>query len=276
MKIATSGTNIFAGSYGGVYLSTDYGTSLNPMINGLTELNIYSLAISGSEVFAGTDGGDVFLSTDTCKNWNPLNNGLTNRAVKALAISGANIFAGTNFGGVFLSTDNGLNWNAMNNGLTDTFINSFAISGTNIFAGNGEGIFLSTDTCKSWTSVGQFNGNVLALGVSSTSIFAGTSGSGIWRLPLSDITGINNSSLPSNESLIKVYPNPVNEQLNIRYTKSTNEHVSFYMYDATGRNVYSSAVNQKKINTSKLTDGIYVLKIIGNGIVETKKIIIKH
>ena len=65
---------------------------------------ITSIAVSGSNIFAGTFGGGVFLSTNNGTSWSEVNNGLTNQQVTALTISGNDIFAGTNGGGVFLSS----------------------------------------------------------------------------------------------------------------------------------------------------------------------------
>ena len=53
-----SGSNIFAGTYDdGVFLSTNNGTSWTAVNSGLTDLDVYSLAVSGSTIFAGTDSG---------------------------------------------------------------------------------------------------------------------------------------------------------------------------------------------------------------------------
>ncbi len=96
---------------------------------------IYSLAVIGSNTFAGTKGSGVFLSTDHGGNWTAVNTGLTNKNIEALAVNGSNLFAGTWGGGVFRSTDNGVNWTAVNNGLTNNSINSLVVIGTDIFAG---------------------------------------------------------------------------------------------------------------------------------------------
>ena len=52
-------------------------------------------AVSGTNLFAGTDGGGVFLSTNNGTSWSPMNTGLTQLYVWALAFSGTNLFAGT-------------------------------------------------------------------------------------------------------------------------------------------------------------------------------------
>jgi hypothetical protein len=58
IALAAFGTNIFAGTRGGgVFLSTNNGVSWTSVNQGLTALNVYSLAISDSTVFLGTDYG---------------------------------------------------------------------------------------------------------------------------------------------------------------------------------------------------------------------------
>jgi hypothetical protein len=102
---------------------------------------IISFAVSGTNLFAGTDSGGVFLSTNNGTSWTVVNNGLTNTDVYALAVSGTNLFAGTG-GGVFLSTNNGTSWTEVNNGLTNTHVYTLAVSGTNLFAGTlGGGVW---------------------------------------------------------------------------------------------------------------------------------------
>ena len=130
------------GPGGGVFLSTNNGTSWTAVNTGLTNTFVSSLAVSGTNLFAGTGadfggpGGDgVFLSTNNGTSWTAVNTGLTNTVVLALAVSGTNLFAGTD-GGVFLSTNNGTSWTAVNTGLTSTLMSgALAVSGTNLFAG---------------------------------------------------------------------------------------------------------------------------------------------
>ena len=44
-------------------------------------LTFIALAVSGTNLFAGTYGGGVFLSTNNGTNWTAVNNGLTNSNV---------------------------------------------------------------------------------------------------------------------------------------------------------------------------------------------------
>ncbi|MFZ1082005.1 MAG: T9SS type A sorting domain-containing protein [Candidatus Kryptoniota bacterium] len=200
---AVSGSNLFAGSFDGdgVFVSTNNGASWTVADSGLTNTNVYSLAVSfdtpsDTNLFAGTNGG-VFLSTNNGTSWTPVNTGLTNTQVNALAVSpngagGTNLFAGTD-GGVFLSTNHGTSWSAADSGLTtNTAILSLAVApngagGTSLFAGTDSGIFLSTNSGASWTAADlglPTNTAVLCLAVSpngegDTNLYAGT-GDGVF------------------------------------------------------------------------------------------------
>ena len=63
---------------------------------------IQALAVSGSNIFAGTHGGGVFLSGNNGSSWTAVYNGLTSQNILSLTVSGSNIFAGTANDGVFL------------------------------------------------------------------------------------------------------------------------------------------------------------------------------
>jgi ligand-binding sensor domain-containing protein len=162
---------------------------------------VYAFAVSGTNLFAGTDEGGVFISTNNGTSWTAASTGLTNATVQCFAVSGTNIFAGT-WDGVYLSTNSGTSWTAVNTGLTNTSVQALAVSGTNIFAGTyGRGVYLSTNNGTSWTEVnsGLMDSLVWSLAVSGTDLFAGTLGSGVWRRPLSEMAGIINHK-PQTES----------------------------------------------------------------------------
>ena len=59
-SLVISGNNIFAGTDGGVFLSTNNGSSWNSVNSGLTNTIVSGLAISGNNIFAGIWGGGVW------------------------------------------------------------------------------------------------------------------------------------------------------------------------------------------------------------------------
>jgi photosystem II stability/assembly factor-like uncharacterized protein len=104
------------------------------------------LATCGTNIFAGTYGGGVFLSTDNGSNWTPVNSGLLNHVVSSLAFSGSNIFAGTNGGGVFFSTDNGNNWTAVNSDLINYDVRCLVVSGLIFLPQRGGEVYFCPQT----------------------------------------------------------------------------------------------------------------------------------
>ena len=70
---------------------------------------IYTLAVSESVLFAGTDSG-VFRSTDNGVSWAPCDSGLLKTQARIIEVNGSNLLAGMS-NGLFLSTDNGISWN---------------------------------------------------------------------------------------------------------------------------------------------------------------------
>jgi photosystem II stability/assembly factor-like uncharacterized protein len=188
-------TTIYAGTWGGVFRSTDGGESWNAVNSGLTSLIVPALSIrpdTPTTIYAGTYGGGVFRSTDGGESWTAVNSGLTNLDVNALSIrpdTPTTIYAGTYGGGVFRSTDGGESWNAVNSGLTNLDVLALAIrpdTPTTIYAGTYSGdVFRSTDGGDTWTAINNgltsFYVNALSIRPDTpTTIYAGTYG-GVFR-----------------------------------------------------------------------------------------------
>ena len=78
----------------------------------------------------------------------------------------------------------------------------------------------------------------------------------------------NNNILTDN---ISIYPNPVNDILNIKL--KDNQKISFVITDINGREIISKTSNDNNINVSNLKKGIYFVKITNDNSSITKKII---
>ena len=67
------------------------------------------MAVSGTNIFAGTPGGIfVSTATTGSSNWRAVNNGLADSAIFSLAISGTTVFAGTDTAGVWKNSLSGI------------------------------------------------------------------------------------------------------------------------------------------------------------------------
>jgi photosystem II stability/assembly factor-like uncharacterized protein len=282
-SLAVYGTNLFAGTYGGVFLSTDSGTNWTAVKTGLTNSSVQSFAVSGTKVFAGTLGGGVFLSTNDGTNWTAVNNGLTGSYVFALALSGSNLFAGTD-GDVFLSTNNGTSWTRTSTGLTSAGVFCFTISGANLFAGTDDGVFLSTNDGNAWTAInaGLTNSFVQTFAIHGTSLFVGTEG-GVFSRPLSEmVADVERAEFSPNSFLLEQnFPNPFNPSTTIKYELPRASQVSLSVYDVLGREV-SVLVNdrrdagdyQVKLDGSNLASGVYFYRLQAGDFVATKRLVL--
>jgi len=143
----TGGTNLFVGTYDGVYLSTNNGTSWARA--GLRIAIVHALAVSGTNLFAATQSGVFLSTNNgtgwRAVNTGLTDTQVSSLAVSGtdLPAGQAGLFAGTN-SGVFLSTNNGTSWTAINTGLTNTTIETIAVipngtGGQNLFAGTWGG-----------------------------------------------------------------------------------------------------------------------------------------
>ena len=100
---------LFAGTGRGVFRSTNNGASWAAATDGQDDV-VFSLAIIGTDIYAGTDERGVFRSVDDGASWTEVNSGLTNSIILSLAVSDTTLFAGTGGGGVFRSIDGGSSW----------------------------------------------------------------------------------------------------------------------------------------------------------------------
>jgi len=145
--LATSGTDIFAGTDSGTFRSTNYGATwtqvgYNP--------RVINFGVSGSNLFEGTANG-AYLTTNNGVSWSSLNSGLpTPKTIVSLAISGMNLLADVD-GWYYHSTNNGTSWTHTDSGFNDIY--TLAASGSDFFSGHWGGVYRSKNNGASWTSV---------------------------------------------------------------------------------------------------------------------------
>jgi hypothetical protein len=97
------------------------------------------------------------------------------------------------------------------------------------------------------------------------------------------ISGIQHISadIPTSYSLEQNYPNPFNPITNIKFSILNSEQVKLFVYDAMGREVQTLVNESLKPGTyeasfdgSQLTSGVYFYKLMTDGFVETRKMIL--
>lgn len=191
--------NIFAGVYGNrLQRSTNGGTSWIPV--GPVGVTVNALAVNSiNYVFAASTDSGMYVSTNYGSTWGKAGLSglyLTSVAIDSVgdvyagAISGGSIPGGF-AGGVFRSTDNGTSWFKV--GIPNTTIPALTTLGfggpvNSVFASVDSVVFRTADNGNTWQRTGNIPHTELSPFVvkslytsSSTFIFAGTSGSGIYR-----------------------------------------------------------------------------------------------
>jgi photosystem II stability/assembly factor-like uncharacterized protein len=86
---------------GGVFRANIDGIGWDDYNDGLKNLNLTSLAVSGETVIVGTWGSGIFYSTDNGGEWFIINDGLEDLNIKSLFINGGSVFAGTEKGKIY-------------------------------------------------------------------------------------------------------------------------------------------------------------------------------
>lgn len=83
------------------------------------------------------------------------------------------------------------------------------------------------------------------------------------------------SSIQTIEGL-SIFPNPVeNGKQLIHITSKRSITKNIEVYNVLGKQIFSMVLIGKELNISKLTSGVYVLKITEGAVSETRKLVIK-
>jgi hypothetical protein len=171
---------IFAGTFNGIFVSSDDGESWVLCNNGIsyndtTKANrVTFIKVIGNKIFAGVEG-TLYLSEDSGETWvNKFNKLADNQYQLSMDIANEKLFLGVYGAGMYCSENYGNNWVLKNNGLTEKWILSVAAQGNKIFCGTGgSGIFLSENNGDSWVNVLNQTGSIVTLLTVDYGIFAG-------------------------------------------------------------------------------------------------------
>jgi len=182
---ANSIDDIFAGTTGGVYRSSNSGASW-PAIGCPTSFSmlniIYALGINSSDELFGATNYGIYISTDNGAIWN--STVLDTPYFEDICIKPSDdIFVSTAWDGIFVSRDNGDTWTAINTGLPPhpfyitMAILSIDFVGDTLYCGvsSNRGVYKSTDNGSNWFSSGLDTSSVTCLAIDSNGyIYAGT------------------------------------------------------------------------------------------------------
>lgn len=310
-----NGNDLYAGSGCGVYLSSNSGLYWQSVNSGLGNLSINDIASNTGNVFVSTQDG-VFHTTNRGSSWLPVNNGLTSIYYDMLKYYNGTLFVYT-YDGLFRSTNNGQLWIPSGSGFPQfTSIEDIALHNGILFAAASNGIYSSSNNGASWilratggTSSIVSTGNTLvassfsqfryssnngsswlplnsgfnsicnSLFASDSSIFAGTSGDGVYKFDKS-VIGINNQNenIATDFELYNNFPNPFNPITTLRFSVPRKSYISLTIYDIKGSlaaELYTGNIvpgfHEFKWNAESFASGIYFYTLETNNFKVTKK-----
>lgn len=93
--------------------------------------------------------------------------------------------------------------------------------------------------------------------------------------------GVNDNQAVNPMTNVRVYPNPVQDVLNIEVNASQSSEMNIAVYNITGQKVMetsaniSAGINNPSINVSNLNSGIYFVTVKANGFENTMKFVVK-
>ncbi len=194
---------VIAGTYNGIFVSTNNGLSWTQRNFGIPQIPITSLLVKGNTIFAGTETqlgvGGIYKSTDNAISWIPANNGLTVSAISrifSIVASDSALYASAYGKGVYKSFDNGDNWFEINSGLTSTAVRNLAQSSGYIYCATEGGIYRSSNSGLGWVKLsnGLPTGAVFSIGAVGEFVYTSFFTNEIFRstnygLFWTDITG---------------------------------------------------------------------------------------
>ena len=269
-SLAVSGNTVFLSTYGGgVFVSTNEGSTWLPADNGLPTFSSYGatnfyvtdrFAVSGSSVFAAVahdttsyGSGDDFDTLD-----------------------------------FYLTMNGGQNWTKMNSSLQKWgTVHGFVALGHNLFIAADSGFYYSTNGGSTWMR--DDNGlqliqgdNPSAIQISGGNVVIGTYYDGAWYRSLSDF-GVS-SVAPSDKAnalSLSISENPAQSStVEVLYSIPENGVSKITLTDALGREIrtihngWSTAgANTLSLNVQSLTAGIYFVRLEANNASAMQKLV---
>ena len=245
-RIVATGRNVYALTNNGPYVSIDSGANWIKFRIG-TDSVITSIDYSGGEAFAQS-WQTVYRSKDGGQSWQvfarPRAQGEDSLAEgfalvfnsSFLIASGTNDYVHTH---LLRSSDDGATWIDVDSTLPS--IRQMQVTAGALFARVDTGIILSTSNGSSWISVnpGIPNDYFTSIALQGTDLFAGTTASGVWRRPLSEVIpkGVVEAPVSLLNVILGAYPNPISSSTTINVATRTHGPAQITIHNLLGTEV---------------------------------------
>lgn len=238
LAVAPSDANrIYVAKNNELEVTTDGGTTWTDRTVGLPSLAITDVMVHPTNpnkvwvTLSGyTDGSKVFLSNDGGATWTNISGTLPNIPTNCIVYeknSADGIYLGTDVG-VYYKDNNLTDWVPFMNGLPNVVVNDLEI-------------------------ISQIN-----------EIRAGTYGRGLWKCPTYGVSTV--SDIQKRTPKMEIFPNPVQNQLNLSFNEMVLEDATIQISDVQGKSIFSDKIStgfqSYSVDLSNQSDGTYIVSVI--------------
>ncbi|HEY6161033.1 MAG TPA: T9SS type A sorting domain-containing protein [Bacteroidia bacterium] len=278
--------------------STNQGASFsptgpNPLNNGAIVLSIAVSATNDDTIYCATapdqtNSMKMYRSTDGGGTMTDISAGLPNHFPRRISVNPHNpsevyaVFSGFGTGHIYKSVNAGGSWTNISGSLPDLPFHCITIdpAHTNVlYAGCDLGAFVSTDAGATWQTYDTgFPDAVmvydLVISPVDQTLVCFTHGHGVWKRPLSNVTGVHNA--PQNSFDVSLFPNPASDNICLT-TPGLKSAGTIEIFDMNGRSVKRiiSGEERTMMDVSELTAGVYLVKVSAGNLRSVKKLVIE-
>ena len=173
------GNTFYMGTWGSGVFQWDQKKGLTKL--GLEHVRIWILSANSEYVIAVAGDSEVYRFKEN--RWEPIHTAeMIDGGLSDLKWVGSTLYATFWNKGVFRSRDGGDTWTSINDGLDDTSATSIGTDGNEVYVSTPTGIFQWIDDKQHWKSIGSVTQQVSSLAVVDGFIYAGTFGSGVYKI----------------------------------------------------------------------------------------------
>ncbi len=262
------GNLLYAGTNGGVFVSTNQGQNWTKIDSSLVTVSVQSMASIDTLIFAGSDGNGLSLTTNWGYTWAASDSNLYSKQpnISCMASSGDTVYLGTTDKGVWSTSGYPPVWSQLPTNLPPaTSVFCMYANGSNLYIGTNNGVFSSTNAGRSWfsNSIGLTDSTVTAITGNGAGVFAGTDSGYVYQLSVvSGIKPINKALL----SAISIAPNPFYSQSMVKVHLSENQPIKLTLVNLVGQEIQTLASGDynsgdTQFNLKCPTAGVYFLRL---------------
>ena len=167
---------------------------------------------------------------------------------------------------VFMSTTGGTTWTNISQDLPNLPADCIAIDTSTpgaLFVGTDIGVYYTDSSQTGWTLYDTGLPNVIVddlnINYANYKVRAATYGRGVWEAPLKK-PALGVAQPVAAAQGIRLYPNPTDNNWNLKFLKQTPASYTVKVSDISGRIVHTQQ-NSDVIDASKLVSGVYNIEV---------------